>query len=281
MKLGLALCGGGIRGIAHAGILKAFEENDIVPYCVSGTSAGSYVAILYSIGYTALEIYKLFKTYANELIGKSINEIVFDQFIFNQKIKLDGFRSGETIEKLFNEMALKKGYKNISDIKIPIAICSTNLKTEKECVFIVNEIKRSKNKEYVNSSKIGLAARASSSLAIVFDPCFFEDKILMDGGTLNNVPVDEARNLGADFVVGINFEGNPINKLSNMVDIGMKTLDMMGNKISEFNILDADLQITVDTDGAGLLDIEKLDYCYDSGYRKGLELVKILKKENI
>lgn len=279
MKLGLALCGGGIRGVAHAGILKALEENNIIPYCVSGTSAGAYVAILHSLGYSGIEIYELFKTYVNELIGKDIKEIVFDQVIFNQKIKIDGFRSGESIEKLFNEIALKKGYKNISDIKKPIAICSTNLKSEKECVFVSNEEKRSKNKEYINSAQIGIAARASSSLALVFDPCFFEDKILMDGGTLNNVPVDEVRNLGADFVVGINFKGNPINKLSNMVDIGMKTLDMMGNKISEFNILDADLQITVDTDGAGLLDIEKLDYCYKSGYIKGLELVKLLKSD--
>ncbi len=278
MKLGLALCGGGIRGIAHAGILKAFEENNIVPYCVSGTSAGSYVAILYSIGYNALEILELFKNYANELIGKDIKEIIFDQIIFNQKIKLDGFRSGESVEKLFNEIALKKGYKNISDIKIPIAICSTNIKTEKECVFISNEVRRSKNKEYIDSSEIGIAARASSSLAIVFDPCFYKNKILMDGGTLNNIPVDEARNLGADFVIGVNFKGDPINKFSNIVDIGMKTLDMMGNKISEFNILDADLQITVNTDGAGLLDIEKIDYCYNSGYKKGLEIVKILKK---
>lgn len=278
MRLGLALCGGGIRGIAHAGILKAFEENNIVPYCLSGTSAGSYVAILYSIGYNALEILELFKNYAKELIGKDIKEIIFDQMIFNQKIKLDGFRSGETVENLFNEIALKKGYENISDIKIPIAICSTNIKTEKECVFISNEVKRSKDKEYIDSAEIGIAARASSSLAIVFDPCFYKDKILMDGGTLNNIPVDEARNLGADFVIGINFKGDPINKFSNIVDIGMKTLDMMGNKISEFNILDADLQVTVNTDGAGLLDIGKIDYCYNSGYKKGLEIVKILKK---
>lgn len=281
MKLGLAFCGGGIRGIAHAGILKAFEENNIKPYCVAGTSAGSYVAILHAIGYSSIEIFKLFKSYASELIGRDVKEIIFDQLLFNTKVKLDGFRSGKPIEELFNKVALQKGYTNFSDIEMPIAVSTTNLKTEKECVFITKEIKRSKDKEYITNSDIGIAARASSSLALVFDPCFYEGKILMDGGTLNNIPVDEARNLGADFVIGVNFKSEPVNKFSNIVEIGMKTLDLMGNKISEFNILDADMQVTVDTDGAGLLDVEKIDYCYESGYEKGLEIVKILNKNRI
>lgn len=280
MKLGLALCGGGIRGIAHAGILKCFEENNIDIYAIAGTSAGSYIAILHAIGFSAKEILNLFKTYADDLVGNDVKDVIFDQITFNKKIKFDGFRSGGPIEKLFNEVASQKGYKNINEIKMPLAVIATNIKSEKECVFVSNTEKRSRAKEYVDNAEIGIAARASSSFSIVFDPCVYKDKILMDGGILNNIPVDEARFLGADFVIGINFRTTPINKFSNVVDIGMKTLDMMGNKISEYNWKDADMQITVDTDSAGFLDIDKIDYCYESGYKTGKEIVALLKNNN-
>lgn len=280
MKLGLALCGGGIRGIAHAGILKCFEENNIDIYCLAGTSAGSYIALLYAMGFSSNQILELFKMHAEDLVGNDIKDIIFDQIIFNKKIKFDGFRSGGPIEKLFNEVALTKGYKNINEIEMPLSVISTNIKTEKECVFVSKAMKKSKNKEYVNDAEIGIAARASSSFSIVFDPCIYKNKILMDGGILNNIPVDEARNLGADFVIGINFRTTPINKYSNVVDIGMKTLDMMGNKISDYNWKDADMQITVNTDGAGFLDIAKINYCYEAGYKTGEEVVTLLKYNN-
>ena len=69
MKLGLALSGGGIRGIAHAGVLKALEENDIKVDVIGGTSAGGLIASLYAIGYSPMYIYLLFKKYANEIIN--------------------------------------------------------------------------------------------------------------------------------------------------------------------------------------------------------------------
>ncbi len=280
MKLGLALCGGGIRGVAHAGILKCFEENKIDVYALAGTSAGSYITILYSMGFSSEKIYEMFKKYANDFIGNDIKDVVLNQMIFNKKIKFDGFRSGAPIERIFNEVSQKEGYKYIKDIKMPIAVISTNIKTEKECVFFSKTEKKDRKKEYVDDAEIGIAARASSSFSIVFDPCNYKNKILMDGGILNNIPVDEVRNLGADYVIGINFRTTPINKYSNIVNIGMKTLDMMGNKISEYNIKDADMQITVNTDGTSLLDIEKIDYCYEAGYKAGNDIVTLLKNNN-
>ena len=74
MKLGLALSGGGIRGIAHAGVLKALEENNIKIEAVGGTSAGSIVAALYAMGYKPYYIYVLFKKYAQDII-RLANEI--------------------------------------------------------------------------------------------------------------------------------------------------------------------------------------------------------------
>ncbi len=68
MKLGIALAGGGVRGIAHAGVLKALEENNIDIDIIGGTSSGSMVATLYALGYTPYYIYVLFKNYAKDLL---------------------------------------------------------------------------------------------------------------------------------------------------------------------------------------------------------------------
>ena len=76
MKLGLALSGGGIRGIAHAGVLKALEENDIKVDVIGGTSAGGLIASLYAIGYSPMYIYLLFKKYANEIININAAPII-------------------------------------------------------------------------------------------------------------------------------------------------------------------------------------------------------------
>ena len=72
MKLGLALSGGGIRGIAHAGVLKALEENNIKVDIIGGCSSGSMIASLYAMGYSPYYIYILFKTYAKEIIAPGI-----------------------------------------------------------------------------------------------------------------------------------------------------------------------------------------------------------------
>lgn len=90
MKLGLALSGGGIRGIAHAGVLKALEENDIKVDVIGGTSAGGLIASLYAIGYSPMYIYLLFKKYANEIININTAPIIsgISNFMNSKKINL-------------------------------------------------------------------------------------------------------------------------------------------------------------------------------------------------
>ena len=123
MKLGLALSGGGIRGIAHAGVLKALEENNIKIDFIGGTSSGSIISTLYAMGYSPYYIYILFKRYAKDLVNQnSLSTITsLGSFMTNKKTRFSGFYSGEEIEKGFNEIALRKGVKKISDIKMPPA----------------------------------------------------------------------------------------------------------------------------------------------------------------
>ena len=129
MKIGIALAGGGIRGIAHAGVLKALEENEIKIDIIGGTSSGSMVATLYTLGFSPYYIYILFKRYAKEMLSIDTMPIIntIGNFITNKKLQVCGFNSGETIEEAYNQIALKSGIKKLSDIEKPIVIPAVDI----------------------------------------------------------------------------------------------------------------------------------------------------------
>ena len=169
MKLGLALSGGGIRGIAHAGVLKALEENKIKIDVIGGTSSGSIISSLYAMGYSPYYIYILFKRYAKELINQnSISTITsVKNLMTNKKVNFSGFYSGEVIEKNFNDVAMRKGIKSLTDIKMPIVIPAVDIQDSKEYIFTNNIPKNTKNKNrYITNIPIGKAIRASSSFPV-------------------------------------------------------------------------------------------------------------------
>ena len=116
MKIGIALSGGGIRGIAHAGVLKALEENNIKIDVIGGTSAGGMVASLYAMGIEPEEIHILFKKHAKEIIG--VNKMPFLskllKYSFNKKMTLTGFNNGEAIEKVYNKIAEERKIEKIN-----------------------------------------------------------------------------------------------------------------------------------------------------------------------
>ena len=227
-------------------------------------------------GYKSNDIFKLFEEESDNLIGKNSNSIILNSILFNKKIKLDGLRSGQPIEDLYNRIAYEKGVKYIQDIDFPLIITATNVVDENEYIFTSKKI--NDETKYIGDIEVGRAIRASSSFSVVFDPCKYKDKIFLDGGILDNVPVDEVRKLGADKVIAVKFNSDKITEFSNVMDIAMKTVDMMGNKISEINLASSDLVITIDTDGTGLLDIEHSEYCFNSGYKAGLENMEKIKK---
>lgn len=279
MKLGLALSGGGVRGIAHAGVLRVLEEKNIKVDMISGTSCGSLVAALYAMGYPPYYIYILFKKYAKEIAG--INKVTFatgiNSILLNKKLKISGLSTGEAIEKIYDELALKKGIKTISDIKMPIAIPTVDITESNEYIF-TNKIPEKNKKFYIDNISIGKAVRASSSFPVVFSPCEFKKHKFLDGGTLDNVPAIPVKKLGAEKVISINFDADVIDEHSNIMDIAMKTIDIMGNRISEKGLKDSDLILTIPSDKTGLLDIDKIDQCYKLGYETATNNIdKILK----
>ena len=268
MKLGIALSGGGIRGIAHAGVLKALEDNNIKIDIIGGCSSGSMVASLYAMGYTPHYIYLLFKRYAKDIAALNTKPIIsgLGHFFKGKKV-FSSLKDGEIIETVYNKLAIRRGIKNISQIQMPLVIQTVDITKSKEYVFTNNIPQNVEDtSQYITDITIGKAVRASSSFPAVFNPCLMGEHTFMDGGALDNIPVNEVKKQGVDKVIAVKFDADPVDENSNIMDIVMKTIDIMGNKISEESLEMSDLVLNVYTDKVGLLDVEKLDSCYKYGY---------------
>ena len=281
MKIGIALSGGGIRGIAHAGVLDALEKNNIKIDIIGGTSCGAIIASLYAMGYSPYHIYTLFKRYAKKIAKMNSAPILsgIKNIIWNKKISITGLRNGKNIEEIYNEYATRKGIKSISQIKMPIVIPTVDITESKEYIFTNNIPQNATNKnQYITDISVGKAIRASSSFPAFFSPCKVEKHAFMDGGAMDNIPVREVKNQGADKVIAVKFDADQIDEESNIMDIVMKTIDIMGSKISEESLEMSDYILNVYTDKVGLLDVEKLDKCYKYGYLQTKKEIANIKK---
>lgn len=280
MGIGIAFAGGGIRGIAHVGVLKALEENNIKIEAVGGTSAGSIVAALYAMGYKPYYIYVLFKKYAQDIINIGNSSIVngIGNFVKTKKIGIAGLNDGTLLEKMFNELATRKKMKVVADIKMPLVIPAVDIAEAKEYIFTNCAPRNNVKDKYITEISIGKAIRASSSFPAYFCPCEYKKHIFMDGGVLDNTPILPLKKICKHKVMAVNFEADPVEENCDVMDIIMKTLDIMGNKIAEESFKQSDLVLTVPTDRAGLFDIEKMDKCYKFGYDTTMKNIDKIKK---
>lgn len=280
MKIGLALSGGGIRGVAHIGVLKALEENDIKIDVIGGTSSGGLIASLYAMDYKPDYMYYLFKRYSKDVVTMD-NKPIFSgikNFIINKKLGFTGISDGSKLEKLYKELAKKKNVYTIKDIKMPLAIPSIDLNDAKEYVFSNVISKDEDSSKYIEDIPVEKAVRASSSFPAFFCPCEYKNHVFLDGGTLNNIPANEVKRMGADRVISIRFEENVYDAESDVMDIIMRTLDIMGGKISENNVKQSDYVLTIPTDKVRLLDDSKTDSCFRAGYEAAMSKMGEIKK---
>ena len=280
MKVGVSLAGGGIRGIAHVGVLKALEENNIKVAAIAGTSAGSIIATLYAMGYSPYYIYLLFKRCARDIINIRSKPIIngITNFIRNNKIGIAGLSDGNEFEKMYDELARKKGFRLIGDIKMPLLVSAVDIGESKEYIFTNCASRKNIKDNYITEIGIGRAVRASSSFPAIFCPCEYKNHIFMDGGVLNNLPTEELKKVYTGKIISVNFESDPVYNDYDIMNIIMKTLDIMGNKLSINSLKKSDFVLTVPTDGTGLIDVDKMDICYKYGYEIAIKNIdKIMK----
>ncbi len=203
-RVGLVLSGGGAKGAAHIGVIRAVEQAGIPIDYIAGTSMGAIVGGLYAMGYTTDELEQLVKMQDWEMLlsDKSPRKQLSPEqrerkgrYILNiplsrsAKPKMDGFVRGRNLGNMLARLTV--GYHDsisFDILHIPFACVATNLANGDEVVL--------------RSGKLSAAIRASMAIPGVFTPVVMEGKTLVDGGLCNNFPVDVARRMGADIVIG-------------------------------------------------------------------------------
>ncbi|SHF54314.1 NTE family protein [Mariniphaga anaerophila] len=204
-KVGLVLSGGGAKGIAHIGVLKAMEEAGLTPDYITGTSMGSIIGGLYSIGYSADELSELVTTinWDQVLTNKiPLDKITFEEkpyygrylldfYLENKEIRYpSGVIEGQTLMDIFSDLTRPvHNINSFSNFPIPFACVATNIATGEAVVL--------------NKGSLATAMRASMAIPTVFTPITIDGNLLVDGGLVRNMPVSEVIDMGADIIIGV------------------------------------------------------------------------------
>ena len=254
-KVGVVLSGGGAKGMAHIGVLKVLEKAGIPVDIVTGTSIGSIVGGLYSIGYNSHSLDSMVRaqdwTYVitdkedlrkqSLLDRKKANTYLFSTglTIGKHSVNAGGLIKGKNLAELFQKLFV--GYTDsldfTNDLKIPFACVATNIMDNSEVVF--------------HSGRLPQAIRASMSIPAAFSPVRIGDMVLVDGGLKNNFPVDVAREMGAEIVIGVTLNGKPktAEDITGTMKIVGQIIDVnCVNKYAENKAL-SDLWMNVDPHG--------------------------------
>jgi NTE family protein len=180
-KVGLALGSGGWRGLAHIGVIKALVKNKIPIDFIAGCSVGALIGGFYS----ALGDTSKIEEIAKHTTFKDLRRLLFD---FSRS---SGLISGK---RFLNFLENELGDVNIEDLKIPFAAGCADLVTAKS--------------KTINKGPLSFAIRASISIPLIFDPVKLKNSYLIDGGIFAPIPVQIAKEMGADLVIGVNLYNN-------------------------------------------------------------------------
>ena len=270
-----------MKGAAHIGVLKAMEESNIKIDCISGTSSGSIVATLYSVGYTSDEIIKIFEENAKKIKYIDFKNIfnIIKNLSKKHKFIIEGFNTGEIIENIINKYCKMKKIENIKDIQKDMIIASVSLNSGKVYFFesIKGEYRYSDEVIHIKDFNIGKAVRASCSFPGVFCPCKTKDDILIDGGVRENIPWKEIKKIGIDKVLCVVFEEEKIiKKEKNIIDAISGSINLMGRELANYELIGADYTLKIKTKEVSLLDSSEINYLYQQGYYQAKKYLKNL-----
>lgn len=283
-KIGLALGGGGVRGLANIGAVKALLEAGIVPDFVAGTSMGAIVGSLYAdtldIGdvertIRALLDSKDFKEKIQMLSGgsdldRSFFERVFDtakkgyffyRFMFRESVVSAG--------AFFSEMDRIVPDKNFSGLRIPFACMALDIVSGLPMI--------------IRSGPLRIAVKASSAVPGILPPVPIDGRVCVDGGWAESVPISAARVLGARFVVAVDVSRDvePINykeEIRNSMDILMRAGDVSRLLMNTLRVRDADFVIHPEVGDADWSEFEDVDTYITGGYRAAQAVTPALKR---
>lgn len=260
-KIGLVLSGGGAKGFAHIGVLKVLEEAGVKIDYIGGTSMGAVIGGLYATGYNASQIDSIFKaTNFNELINDFIprssknfyerrNDELYALILPFNKMKIG---IPEALSKgMYNYNLLSTITRNVRHIRdfnqlpIPFLCIGTNIETGEEVLL--------------NKGNLAQAMIASSAFPSLFSPVEIDGKILVDGGVVNNYPIEEVRKLGADIIIGVDVQNDLYDRtqLRDATKILVQITNLQSIERMRKNVTNTDIYIKPDVTQYGVISFDK------------------------
>lgn len=285
-SIGLVLSGGGAKGIAHVGVIKALEDNDIPIDYVTGTSMGAVVGSLYSCGWSPERMMELFKSkefldWSRGVISPE-NTNYFDKpdktpawVSVNLSFKKDKPITSEILPtslispipmnieflRIFAPYTEQCG-ENFNDLFVPFRSVASDIYHKHKVVF--------------SNGSLGDAVRASMSFPLVFRPIEVDSILLYDGGIYDNFPVDVMeKEFNPDFIIGVSVSGPNTKPVEGNM---MSQLEDMISQKSDYNVpSEKGVKIQCPVLSFGVLDFDKADIIYEIGYKTGLAMVDSIK----
>jgi len=278
-RIGLALSGGGARGMAQIGVLKAFDEAGIGIACIAGSSMGSVIGGLYASGYTAEEIEEIVRDVDFSALFSNAPQrrsMLFtqreEQARYLLSIRFDGLTpyipraltAGQRLTSLLTDLTIRADYRygrDFENLPVPFRAVAADIASGSEVV--------------IREGSLADAMRASMAFPLAFTPVELHGRHLVDGGIVNPLPVHVCRKMGADYVVAVNTASQllPADKIDDPIDIaGQVTTIMSQNALTE-QLRAADYIIDPRIAGVEFFDFEQHDTLVAVGYRVGKRAV--------
>jgi NTE family protein len=272
-KIALVLSGGGARGLSHIGVLKVLEKYDVGIDMIAGTSIGAITGGLYSSGYSPAEIEQITKSidWKTELAltNKYTREFLFIDQKKNQdknflSLSFDGLKpmlptslsSGQQIASLINVLLLNARFKpknDFSTLKVPISIVATNLDNGQRIVL--------------KDGNLSESIKASFTFPLLYTPTIVKGKNLVDGGLTANIPVDIARNDGADYTITVN-STSPLKTaedLKDPINTADQILSITLAQLNEEQLKSSDIVIQPELGRTGATDFLNIPFLIKQG----------------
>lgn len=243
-KTGLVLSGGGTRGFAHLGVLKALGEYDIKPDIISGVSAGSVAGALYADGKDPEAAMK-------ELAGHRLLDYLEFTIPKNSLMGMRGFE--KTLGELFKA-------RTFDELQIPLLVFAVNMNDAKYVCFDKGDLIQ--------------ALKASSSIPVIFPPVKIDGVYYLDGGIINNFPVEPLEDI-CETIIGVNVNPiGPVSSLGSLRKIAERTFHITLRHQASSKEEKCDIYIEpAYLDQFGLLDVSKAEEIFQIGYRKAVEIL--------
>ena len=285
LKVGLALGGGGARGLAHIGVLKVLERENIPIDLITGTSMGAIIGAVYALKKDISAIEKITEKYSKisefnidlsfsekerkdkPFFLKRMSDFLKRGYILNLELRRKYINDGEGVKKIIKDLV---GDKAFTDTKIPLAVVAADLVSGEKVI--------------TRRGKLFDALLASASIPGMFPPVILDKKILVDGGIVDVVPIEVAQSLGANFVIAVSVS-QTIKKraeFSNAIEILFRSDSITSAELRKLQLSFADVVITPKVGRFHWSDFSKPEQCVREGEIAAqnaiLELKKKLKK---